>query len=212
MSNFTIFTSKLRYAASCALVAALMAAAPGCGDDGENHSHDDHGPPHSLMRVGSTIDGAGMLAVAGPVPVAFVVEQACLGGSGDHCTGGTVVYAGTSPGFDDVRDTDPTPPFPLPEGVEVHIEIVAADPGASLLISGATLDAPGERVLVNPAGHLHNHPTWQAVAPGGESLVPKTMSFRLHADGFGSSEIFTITIEPFHGDDHSDDDHDDGRS
>jgi hypothetical protein len=156
-----------------------------------------HGPPHSIMRVGSTASGTGALTVD-DVPIAFVAESACVGGTGEECDGGMIVYTGTSPGFDDLTTDDPnTPIYVLPEGIEVSIEITAIEAGASVLISGAMLDEVGEMAVVNTTGHLHNHPTWTLVAPAGEAVADKQIAFRLHAAGFQSSDAIDLTLRLF---------------
>lgn len=158
-----------------------------------------HGPPHSIMRIGSTVEDGGALTVD-EVPIAFVVASACLGGSGDDCIGGTVVYSETSPGFNELEADDPNLPiYILPDGIEVSVEITAIDPDASVLLSGVLLDQVGETAVVNTTPHLHNHPTWQMVAPGGELPADRQISFRLLAEGFAPSEIITVTLRLFEG-------------
>lgn len=184
---------------------ALLAIACFVGGCTETESdappEEHHGPPHSIMEVGSTESGGGMLVV-NAVPTAFVVASACLGGTGDECTGGIVAYTGDSPGFNDVR-TEDAGPIKLPDGVEVSIEITAVDPDASVLISGTLLDTVGETTVVNTSPELHNHPTWQIVAPGGTVPEDKTISFRLHAEGYDSSDEITVTVAVFEeGNDH----------
>ena len=155
------------------------------------------GPPHSIMEVGSTELNGGALAVS-DMPVAFVVASACLGGTGDECEGGTVVYTGTSPGFDTLEEDDPNAPiYQLPDGVEVTIELTAVDAGGSVLISGVQLDVVGESVVVNTTPHLHNHPTWQIIAPAGEPPPEKHLTFRLHAEGFDPSEEISLILVLF---------------
>src|SRR4030095_40146 len=113
---------------------------------------------------------------------AFVVASACLGGTGDDCTGGVVAYTGDSPGFNDVVTDDPNVPiFKLPDGVEVSIEITAIDADAGVLVSGTLLDAVGETAVINTSPTLHNHPTWQIIAPGGTDPEDKSISFLLPA-------------------------------
>lgn len=170
-------------------------------------THEHHGPPHSLMRVGSTEPGGGALGVD-DVPVAFVVESACIGGTGEHCEGGFVVYTGTSPGFDALEADDPgLPLYVLPDGVEVYMHITAIDEEASVLVSGALLDEVSETAVVNTTPHLHNHPTWQLVLPGGEHVHDHEISFRLLAEGYEPSEEITVTLQLFEGDDHDQGDH-----
>lgn len=154
-------------------------------------------PPHSIMEVGSTELNGGALTVS-DMPVAFVVASACLGGTGDECEGGTVVYTGTSPGFDTLEENDPNAPiYQLPDGVEVTIELTAVDVGGGVLISGVQLDAVGESAVVNTTPHLHNHPTWQIIASAGEPPPDKHLTFRLRAQGFEPSEEIPLTLMLF---------------
>jgi len=156
-----------------------------------------HGPPHSIMRVGSTESGSGALTVDG-VPIAFVAESACVGGTDEHCDEGMIVYTGTSPGFDDLTADDPNKPiYVLPEGIEVSIEITAIEADVSVLISGVVLDEVGETASVNTTGHLHNHPTWTLVAPAGAAVSDRQITFRLHAAGFQSSDTIPLTLRVF---------------
>lgn len=146
----------------------------------------------------------------GEVPDAFVVASACLGGAGDDCEGGTVAYTGDSPGFNDVRTENPSLPlYKFPDGVTVSIEVTDIDEGASVLISGTLLDTIGETAVINTSPELHNHPTWQILAPGGEDPDDLDLSFRLHATGYTSSDEITVTLVLFEEDDHDDDDDDD---
>lgn len=198
---------------------ALALAATGCDDDdGRKKTNplststptatttptvtptpEDHGPPHSIMRIGSTVEDSGVLTVDA-VPIAFMLPSACLGGGGDDCIGGTVVYAETSPGFNELETDDPNLPiYILPDGIEVSVEITAVDADAGVLLSGVLLDEVGETAVVNTTPHLHNHPTWQMVASGGEHPADRQISFRLVADGFAPSEIITVTLQLFEG-------------
>lgn len=208
-------STRGRYSALLLAAGLGVLFAHGCGDDDGvapvPPTPTPHpGPPHSLMRVGSTQPGGGNLTV-NEIPTAFLVPTACLGGSGDDCAGGTVVYSGSSPGFNSPTGDDPALPlYVLPDGVEVRIELTAIDPDTSLLISGFTLNEVGESAAVNTTPELHNHPTWQFVAPGGAGHPEEHhMSFRLRANGFGDSAEIPITLEAFEGDGGNDDHHDD---
>ena len=196
------------------LVAALMTW--GCGEHtvavplaAATPTPGHTGPPHSLMRVGSAEPNGGALAVD-TVPPALLVESACVGGTGHECTGGTVVYNETSPGFNAVTADDPSlPVYVLPDGVEVSLELTAVDPDASVIISGVVLNTVGQAAVVNTTPELHNHPTWQMVAPGGTLPGEKHIVFRLHAAGYEPSAEIAVTLSVFEGDgdghDHEDD-------
>lgn len=179
-----------------AMVLANALLVVGCDND-DGGGRKDHGAPHSVMHVGSTEPGAGALRVD-DVPIAFVVSSVCIGGEGEDCVGGTVVYTGTSPGFENLEgDDEQLPIYMLPDGVEVSMEIVAIDPDASVLVSGVLLDEVGETVVINTTPELHNHPTWQIVAPGGDVPADKQITFRLHAESFDPSDEITVTLRPF---------------
>ena len=156
-------------------------------------------PPHSVSRVGSTQAGGGKLTIDENF-TAFVVPEACLGGSGEDCEGGTVVYIGDSPGFNNLQTENPAQPiYKLPDGVTVSIEVTAVDEGASLGISGMSLDTAGEIGLVNTTPELHNHPEWTLVAPGGTHPEDKHITYRLLANGFVASDEITVTLSVFEG-------------
>ena len=138
-----------------------------------------------------------MLAV-NEVPTAFVTASACLGGTGDSCAGGAVVYTGTSPGFNDLTQDDPNQPiYKLPDGVEMSLELIGIDADASMTISGVVLDSAGQTAVINTTPTLHNHPTWQLVAPGGTIPGDKHISLRLHANGFEPSAAIAVTLTLF---------------
>ena len=208
-----MFNGRVRVALALA-VAIASAGMQGCGDDDEKSGGSsatatptptatpEPGPPHSIMRVGSTEPLGGMLTVDNQ-PTAFLVPNACLGGTGETCEGGVVVYGGSSPGFNNLNEENPAQPiYQLPDGVEVRIELTAAETDASVRISGVTLDAAGEEAVVNTTPELHNHPAWQFAAPGGSEIPEdRHLSFRLHADGFESSEEISLTLRVFQGED-----------
>ena len=206
-------------------VGFLLIAAQGCDDDDGKGggapatptptataspipTEEPH-PPHTITRVGSTQAGGGKLTIDENF-TAFVVPEACLGGTGDDCEGGTIVYIGDSPGFNNLQTENPAQPiYKLPDGVTVNIEVTAIDAGASLGISGMSLDAAGEIGLVNTTPELHNHPEWTLVAPGGTHPEDKHITYRLLANGFAASDEITVTLSVFEGeggDGHDDDD------
>jgi hypothetical protein len=57
-------------------------------------------PEETEILIGSTLDGGGELATRydfdEPIPLYF---DQCIGGSGDDCAGGVVVYSSSNPGF-----------------------------------------------------------------------------------------------------------------
>lgn len=82
--------------------------------------------------------------------------------------------------------------------------------GGQLTVNEILPDTVGETAVVNTSPELHNHPTWQIVAPGSSVAEDKSISFRLHATGYASSDELTVTLSVFEDDDHEgDDEHED---
>jgi len=154
---------------------------PDRGDDEHDHAHGD-----SDIRVGSAARGGGELGL--DYDFRRAVELGCEEIVGmEFCTA-------EDPGFVHLESASPVF-FPIPDGVEVRLELVAADEGARVVVRGTILDAPGESaVLGSTAEDLHVHPQWQVVAPRGTLAATYEVSFRLttDAEGFQDSEGYTL--------------------
>jgi hypothetical protein len=216
--------STARAFALMTLVLAAAIALIGCGDDDDDRGTADVAPtataspsptevphpPHSVSRIGSSEAGGGQI-ILDALPIALVVPSACVGGSGDACEGGTLVYTGDSPGFGPLPSGDAQHSiFKLPDGVAVSIQLTHAESGAAAQINGATLDMPGESALIGTAPELHNHPDWTLFGAGSELPAAKRLSFRLTAPGYESSQQYTVSIEVFDAAVPHDEDDDDG--
>lgn|GEM_PF-1037755 len=93
--------------------------------------------------------------------------------------GGVDLFSATEPGFNALVRADlPAAMRPLERGAEVEIEIVALDPGVSVVVVGRRLGAPGDRARIGAAPDLHVHPSWQLVVPPGAS-GDGSVTFRL---------------------------------
>jgi len=152
---------------------------------------------------GSTAAGSGALAIAAlpQVPVYF---STCLGGSGDACTGGSIVYVGSDPGFKEADTDDPAAPlFALPSGVTVNLEVIAIDPAVSLMFeAGATLTSIGQTIELGTTPGIHADLEWQLLLPPNapfEAAHPVTLKLTTTSDGFTDSAQFTETIRPSTG-------------
>jgi hypothetical protein len=170
----------------------------GCG---AGSSPDGFGEGHVDILIGASEEGGGALVVDyhdadEPIGVSF---SSCIGGSGDDCEGGVVLYSSEDPGFGPVEEPEPDEGvFPLEEGTEVSIEITAIDSGASIFIGDTTLDAVGESAVIGTAIEgLHVHGEWRLVLPGGEEpLAAYNVEFMLTTTDalYEASESFAVTL------------------
>jgi hypothetical protein len=131
-----------------------------------------------------------------PIEVSF---SSCIGGSGEDCAGGFVVYSSEDPGFGPVEEAEPDEGvFPLEESTEVSIEITAIDDGASIFMSNTTLDAIGETAVIGVAVEgLHVHGEWRIVLPGGtEPAAEYFIGFKLTTPSavYAESDTFGVTL------------------
>jgi hypothetical protein len=99
------------------------------------------------------------------------------------------LYSSEDPGFGPLEEAEPEEGvFPLEEGTEVSVEIIAIDAGASLFIGNATLDAAGESAVLGTALEaLHVHGEWRLLLPGGQAP----------AEGY-ALELRLTTISPLY--------------
>ncbi|MFN2377573.1 MAG: hypothetical protein ABR538_13620 [Candidatus Binatia bacterium] len=191
----------------CFLLLATVAALAGCGGVGApppGWGEDDHGD----IEIGATGDGEGALAIDFDFEEAIEVAfSQCFGGSGADCSGGIRLYSSEEPGFallghdghghDHGHDDDESL-FPLPDGVEIELEVTAADPEASLFLEGKTLQNAGDRGELGETPDLHAHGSWQLALPGGEEPADSyRMVLRLHAgNGFEPSAEYVVLLTP----------------
>jgi len=181
-----------------ALVALLASA--GCAPDappGFGQGGDDHFD----ILIASTADGGGALAAdydfSQPIEVFF---NQCLGGSGQTCEGGIQLYSAEDPGIM-MLETDESDEsfFVLEDDTTVALEIIAADPGASLFLGGVLLDQPGDSVDLPTVPDLHTHGDWQVAAPGGGNVTgPYSLSFKLTTTSllYSESQSYTALLMP----------------
>jgi hypothetical protein len=188
-----------RSALSVLATFTLTAVLGGCGGAGAP-------PPewgedtHADLTLASDRDGGGSLVIAynfgKPVEVTFVQ---CFGGEPPDCQGGLRLYAAEDPGFVSLGARVPGEDlFALPDDVEVSLELLAADSGASLAIEGATLDEAGDTAVLGATPDLHAHGSWQLAIPGGEEPA-ESYALTLRAvtqDGFGPSPAYVVLMHP----------------
>jgi hypothetical protein len=172
---------------------------------------------HAEIHVASTEQGGGRLAAElefdGPIALFF---NECIGGEGDHCEGGTILYTAGGPGLSPVEEDDPDASrFTLEDGTPVRLELVALDEAATAAMLGLQLDdqradAPGETIDLGEVD-FHADISTQVVLPGGEHQGEEfRATFRLttESEQYQASEEFTLRFVALddEGEDHAHED------
>jgi uncharacterized repeat protein (TIGR04052 family) len=188
----------------------------------------EHGPieDHVEVAIASNSEGGGQLLgrlnFDSERLIALFFNE-CLGGTGDDCEGGTVLYSAANPGLSPLEMDDAAESlYTLVDGVPVTLEITAISEGLSLRIEDVTLDSPGDSVLLGEAPEFHIDALTQLIAPGGGLPTDElSFSFVLKTSDPQYTESDELTVHfiavadagGHHGDDddddHGDDDEDD---
>ena len=218
---------RVRGAAYAALMLAVVTTVIGCGDEEEGQhpqlstvtptqtaTHTPEAatgtptatPLPSAAGIenlfGSSAQGGGALTIE-PLAVIPVYFSTCLGGSGDNCDGGSIVYIGSDPGFKEADSTEATATlFALPDGVEVSLSVIAIDPALSLKFDNGTLTTAGQTLKLGTTPGVHADLEWQlfvpASAPFGEPHEV-TLQLTTTTRGFTNSAEFTETVQASSG-------------
>ncbi len=110
--------------------------------------------------------------------------------------GGSNLFVGVDPGFSPIT-ADESGFFVVADGTEITIEVTAVDPGASIKLNGAVLDAPGESAVLGTMPDVHVHPEWQVVLLEDAALEPRAITIRATAPPpYAASPEVTLTIAP----------------
>lgn len=141
---------------------------------------------HEDILVYSTSSGGGSL-VGQPAPgvnpvyrnEALCFETACL-------------FSTTDPGVQTPSSPDGAL-FPVAEGTEVSLEVVALDAAVNVNVGSATLDGVGQSVVLGTASSLHIHPVFQIVVPEDE-VGQYAFSFRFTAAGYDPSPAYDMLL------------------
>jgi len=151
---------------------------------------------------GSTADGSGALTID-PAPLIPTYFSACLGGTGDACDGGILVYSGGDPGFKEAAADEATATlFALPDGVTVSLQVIAIDSALSMIFDNGTLNAAGQTLELGTTPGIHADLQWQLTLPGGAPIGGThnvTLKLTTTTDGFTDSAEFTESVEASSG-------------
>ncbi len=131
-----------------ALVATTLSTGCGAGSAPPGFGED-----HGDIEIAASGNGTGQILVdydaSDPVEVFF---NTCIGGTGDDCEGGFVLYSSEEPGFDALLEADTQNGlFPLAAGTPVSIELTSNDSGTSFFMNGTRLSQPGDTVVIGVA-------------------------------------------------------------
>jgi len=146
----------------------------------------------ACMEIWSTADGGGALTVQWDFDVKVVQTYASFCAPDNSLC----LYTTIDPGF--MAPTDDVPGdayYRLVDGTAVRVQLVSTDAGLSLNVNGQKLDQPGESALLGTMPTIHNHPSWQIVAPG-DQLGNYHLSYMLTTDSalYTASQVYTVTV------------------
>lgn len=148
-----------------------------------------------LMRIGSSQDRGGQLVVATDFDFSARVVVTPL-----IRLGGQTFYTNIIPSFTWVLAPSTSPPpttHSLRSGTQVRFQLVAIAAGASVKLSGSTLDVPGESALIGAASDsdAHFHPEWALTLPD-DVVGEYQLSFKLTTSSasYGESPTYTLTL------------------
>ena len=144
----------------------------------------------NCMEIWSTEPGSGALTLYWD----FVTKQTIQTFTG-FCAGGQCLYSTIDPGFITTPDLPVDGIYPLADGTNVALQIIAIDAAATLRINGAALAKAGDAAPLGTAPTLHVHPSWQLTLPAGvEGDYP--LSFKLTTDSsqYSESQVFSVLL------------------
>lgn len=189
-----------RICRGAALLTAALATSTVSAGCGAGSAPPGFGEDHGDIVIAATGIGTGQIAIEYDASEAIeVFFNTCIGGTGDDCEGGFVLYSSEEPGFDALLENDTEHGlFPLAAGTPVSIELTSNDSGTSFFMNGTSLSSPGDSVVLGVALEgLHAHGEWQLTLPGG---MPPTgeyfIGFRLTTSSqqYAQSVPFGITL------------------
>lgn len=162
-----------------AAVAAIVVASPGTRAD----AHDTEIAP---LVVGSTAEGGGALRLVRGDNDPVVVKATATAGP-------FVLYTAADPSFENPEAGDGV--FPLTDGTQVTVHVVAIGDTSGVKLRGQTLLAAGDSVVLGTMPSLHAHPEWQLTLPEGETAC-QTIVLRVSAAGspYADSDALALQV------------------
>jgi len=105
------------------------------------------------FELHSTADGGGELVASTEIEGSLLLSLT-------FCSSGECLFENDETAIVAPSEGE-SPLFAIEAGTSIRMEIVSADPGASVRIEGDNLSEPGESVAIGEAPALHGHPVWQ---------------------------------------------------
>lgn len=174
----------MRLQSSPMLAAAIAAgAAILCADLATaQHSH--------TITVTSNADGGGALGMSwnfAGLPIARTTDSGLPG-----------IFTGNIPGLNDGAGNGVST-FPLIDGTDVDVELMAIDDGLRWIFSGTPVQQPGDQALVGTMPDLHNHATFEQTTTDANTFAEGRISFRVVEStdvpfGYAPSEVRTLIV------------------
>lgn len=167
--------------ATCVVVALLAALAGGTSQACVGTE---------CMEIWSTQPGGGALTIY------WDFAHKKIQTAKSFCAAGQCLYSTIDNGFITTSDPPPDGYYPLVDGTNVSIEILAIDPVESVHVNGVALAMPGDTELLGRAPTLHTHPSWQITIPDGTPLTDYPLSFKLTTPSslYAESIPFPVTM------------------
>lgn len=164
---------------------------------------EEHGSEHVEIKVASAADGSGALVAHPefdtdePIPLP---ASACLGGTGDECTGGTRIFTAVNPGIEPLAESEPDESiYKLPDSVQVTLEATALDPALMVRLGDQVIDAVGKTIVLGMTPDFHADLETDLSLPGGgapSGTYSATFKLTTTSSQYQSSETFTLKFTP----------------
>jgi hypothetical protein len=145
-----------------------------------------HDTPVAPLVVGSTAEGGGALRLIRTANDPIEVTPSAT-------AGGFVLYTAADPSFESPEGGEGV--FPLLDGTQVTVQLVAVGETSGVKLRGQSLLAAGDSVVLGTMPSLHAHPEWQLTLPEGESGC-QTIRLRVTAAGsaYADSDEYVLQI------------------
>jgi hypothetical protein len=142
-----------------------------------------------VIEIHSSEPGRGALTVSGvPHDVVHANLVVCSGGQCLYENDESAVRAPSTNGHASGE-------YALVAGTPLRVEIVSIDPGASVKVGSADLDAAGKSTGLGKAHAVHAHPIWRIRAPQGQSSTWRiVLRFTTTASQYDDSDDVEIRV------------------
>ncbi len=169
--------------ASARVVVGALAVIVGSSLGTRASAHDTEIAP---LVVGSTAEGGGALRLVRTDNDPIAVEASATAGP-------FVLYTAADPSFESPEAGDGV--FPLADGTQVTVHVVAIGDTSGVKLRGQTLLAAGDSVVLGTMPSIHAHPEWQLTLPEGESAC-QTIVLRVSAAGspYADSDALPLQV------------------